>query len=300
VTIPLTGDGAMSGQLNPSPSSVSFENVRVGNSQMVSETLSNSGGSSVTITQANVSGTGFSVTGLSLPLTLIPGQSFTFGAVFTPTSPGSVSGNLALLSNSSNPNLTISMSGSGAIAGQLSISPNILSFGSVVVGQSKSLTANLNASGSNVTISSASTATPEFVLSGQSFPLSIAAGSSATLTVTFTPQASGSASDSASFTSNATNTPIESLLGIGTPPPQHSVDLTWNPSASSVNGYNIYRSGTSGGPYSQLNSSLDTSTAYIDNTVVAGNTYYYVTTSVDANGVESVNSNQVKTVIPTP
>jgi hypothetical protein len=44
-----------------------------------SETLTNSGGSSVTVSQANVSGSGFSVTGLSLPLTLTPGQSFTFG-----------------------------------------------------------------------------------------------------------------------------------------------------------------------------------------------------------------------------
>jgi hypothetical protein len=300
LAVPLSGTGVTPGSLTATASSLSFGGVQVGHSQTLSETLTNSGGSSLSVTQANVTGTGFSVTGLSLPLTLVAGQSFTFGAVFTPTSAGSVSGKIAVVSNGSNPNLAISMSGSGALTGQLTVSPALLSFGSVVVGQSKSLTATLNATGSSVTISSVATGTSEFVLSGQSFPLSIAAGSSATITVTFTPQASGTASDSASFTSNAANTPVEALTGNGTAPPQHSVDLTWNPSPSAVNGYNIYRSGTSGGPYSQINSTIDSATSYIDNTVAAGNTYFYVTTAVDANGVESVNSNQVKTVIPTP
>jgi hypothetical protein len=300
LAVPLSGTGVTPGSLTATASSLSFGGVQVGHSQTLSETLTNSGGSSLSVTQANVTGTGFSVTGLSLPLTLVAGQSFTFGAVFTPTSAGSVSGKIAVVSNGSNPNLAISMSGSGALTGQLTVSPALLSFGSVVVGQSKSLTATLNATGSSVTISSVATGTSEFVLSGQSFPLSIAAGSSATITVTFTPQASGTASDSASFTSNAANTPVEALTGNGTAPPQHSVDLTWNPSPSAVNGYNIYRSGTSGGPYSQINSTIDSATSYIDNTVAAGNTYFYVTTAVDANGVESVNSNQVKTAIPTP
>jgi len=300
LSIPLSGIGVSPGSLSATASSLSFGSVQVGNSQTLSETLTNSGGSSLTVTQANVTGTGFSVTGLTLPLTLIPGQSFTFGAVFTPTSAGSASGNIAVVSNASNPNLAISMSGSGAVAGQVTISPGTLSFGSVVVGQSKRMTATLNATGSTVIVSSAATGTSEFALSGQSFPLSIAAGSSATITVTFTPQASGAASDSASFTSNAANSPVEALTGNGTPPPQHSVDLTWNASTSSATGYNIYRGGSSGGPYSQINSTLDSATSYIDSTVVAGNTYFYVTTAVDGNGVESVNSNQVKTVIPTP
>jgi hypothetical protein len=300
LSIPLSGAGVTSGSLTATASSLSFASVQVGNSQTLSETLTNTGGSSLTVTQANVTGTGFSVTGLTLPLTLIPGQSFTFGVVFTPTSAGNASGNIAAVSNASNPNLAISMSGSGAVAGQLTVSPGTLSFGSVVVGQSKSMTATLNATGSTVIVSSAATGTSEFALSGQSFPFSIAAGSSATITVTFTPQATGAASDSVSLVSNAARSPVEALTGNGTAPPQHSVDLTWNASTSSVTGYNIYRGGTSGGPYSQINFTLDSAASYIDNTVVAGNTYFYVTTAVDGNGVESVNSNQVQAVIPNP
>src|SRR4029077_19263027 len=150
LSVPLSGSGVTPGSLTATASSLSFGTVQVGNSRTLSETLTNSGGSSLTVTQANVTGTGFSVTGLTLPLTLIPGQSFTFGAIFTPTSGGSATGNIAVVSNASNPNVAISMSGSGEIAGQLTITPATLSFGSVVVGQSKSMTATLNATGSSV------------------------------------------------------------------------------------------------------------------------------------------------------
>jgi fibronectin type 3 domain-containing protein len=75
--------------------------------------------------------------------------------------------------------------------------------------------------------------------------------------------------------------------------------LNWTASASSdVKGYNVYRSTVSGGSYAKINSSLVTGTSYTDATVASGQTYYYVTTSVDSSGVESQNSNEVKAVIP--
>jgi fibronectin type 3 domain-containing protein len=82
-------------------------------------------------------------------------------------------------------------------------------------------------------------------------------------------------------------------------PIQHSVNLTWSASASAV-GYNIYRSTVAGGPYTMINGSLDGTTAYTDNTVVSGETYYYVATAVDASSNESAYSNQAQAVIPTP
>jgi fibronectin type 3 domain-containing protein len=67
-----------------------------------------------------------------------------------------------------------------------------------------------------------------------------------------------------------------------------------------VIGYNVYRGTVSGGPYSQINSSLDPSTAYTDNTVQSGQTYFYVTTALDASNGESAQSNEVQAVIPVP
>ncbi len=67
-----------------------------------------------------------------------------------------------------------------------------------------------------------------------------------------------------------------------------------------VTGYNLYRSQVTGGPYTKLNTSLDALTSYTDNTVSAGQTYYYVTTAVDSSGDESSYSNEVKAVVPSP
>jgi fibronectin type 3 domain-containing protein len=80
---------------------------------------------------------------------------------------------------------------------------------------------------------------------------------------------------------------------------QHSVALNWNASTSSgVVGYNVYRSGQSGGPYAKINSSLIPSTTNTDTNVQSGSTYYYVVTAVDSSGRESLFSNQVQAVIP--
>ena len=299
LTVPITATTATGGVLSTSDSSLDFA-VQLGSTGTQSETLTNTGGSSVTITQANVSGTGFKATGLTLPLTLAAGQSFTFGATFTPTSGASTTGSISVVSNASNPSLTISLAGSATVSGQLAVSPATLSFGNITVGQSKSLSGSLTATGSSITVSNASMSTAEFTVSGITLPLTLAAGKSVLFTVTFAPQASGTASANASFASNASNPSAQqSLTGSGAAAPQHSVALSWNPSSSSVVGYNVYRGVKSGGPYSQINA-LNAATTDTDSSVQAGQTYFYVSTAVDATGKESVYSNETQAVIPTP
>jgi len=266
----------------------------------LSETLTNTGGSSLTITQANVTGAVFSISGLSLPLTLTSNQSVTFTATFAPTSAGAASGSLSVVSNASNSPLNIALSGTGTAAGQLAVSPTSLSFGNVVDGTSSALNGSLIASGAAVTVSSASLNNGEFVLSGISLPVTIPAGQSSSFTVTFTPQASGATSASLSFSSNASNSPaVQTMTGTGTAATQHIADLTWTASADAVS-YNVYRGTVSGGPYTMINTSADSTTAYNDNTVVSGQTYYYVATAVNSASEESGYSNQATAVIPTP
>jgi hypothetical protein len=301
LAIPLTASVAGAGALSTSDSSLDFSNVPVNSTNTLSETLTNTGGTSVTVTQANVSGTGFKVTGLTLPLTLAAGQSFTFGAVFAPTSGGSATGSISVISDAANSTLTIALAGTATVAGQLAVSPATLNFGSVTVGQSKSLSASLSASGSSITVTGATMSTSEFTVSGISFPVTLAAGKTVSFTVNFTPQSSGAAAASASFTSNASNSSVpQSLTGSGTAAPQHSVALSWSQSSSSsVVGYNIYRGTKTGGPYSQINS-MNADTTFTDSSVQAGQTYFYVTTAVDGAGKESTFSNQTQAVIPTP
>ncbi len=88
--------------------------------------------------------------------------------------------------------------------------------------------------------------------------------------------------------------------GSGVQPGPRSVALAWDPSSSSgVVGYNVYRGAQMGGPYTKLNGMLISETAYTDATIQAGQTYFYVTSAVDAQGVESVFSGEVHVTIPT-
>ncbi len=304
VNVPLSGNGLAAGALTPSPSSLAFGNVQVGNNLQLSETLTNSGGVNVHITQATVSGTGFTMSGLTPPVTLTPGQHYTFTVIFTPPSPANYSGNVSIVSDASNPNLSIPLSGTGTAVpqGQLAVSPVSMDFGNVFVGTNAQLNGTLSATGESVIVSSGNVTGSAFALGGISFPVTIPAGQHVQFTVTFTPSGTGGASGSISFASNASNSPaIESLTGTGTPPPQHSVNLSWTASSSqNIIGYNIYRSLTSGKQYSKINSVLDASTLYTDTTVSDGTTYYYVTTAVNSSNEESAYSNETSAVIPPP
>jgi Abnormal spindle-like microcephaly-assoc'd, ASPM-SPD-2-Hydin len=300
LVIPLTGTGTPPGQLTANPASLTFGSVQVGGNLALSDSFTNTGGSSVTISQVTIAGAGFGLSGLNVPLTLNPGASVTFSGLFAPQSAGNVSGAITVVSNAPGPNLTVSLTGTGTAQGQLTLTPTSSNFGNTTVGTSVSQTGTLNASGTSVSVSSANLNGAEFSLSGISFPVTIAAGQSVPFTLTFAPQATGSASAVLSVSSNASNSPTGNLSGVGTSPTQHSVSLSWTESGSGIVGYNVYRSGTSGGPYTQINSGLDPSTAYTDSSVVSGQTYYYVATSVEGNGMESTYSNETQGVIPTP
>jgi fibronectin type 3 domain-containing protein len=56
----------------------------------------------------------------------------------------------------------------------------------------------------------------------------------------------------------------------------------------------------SGGPYTRVNPSADSSTSYTDSGVAGGQTYYFVVTAIDSSNVESAFSNQASVTVPTP
>jgi uncharacterized protein YfaP (DUF2135 family) len=240
-----------------------------------------------------MAGSGFSVSSPVFPVKLDPGQSVAVTVNFAPQLAGATGGSVFILG----PSLNIPLTGTGTSAGQLTISPATLNFGNVNIGSSDTKTAMLSATSGTVTISSAGSSNSQFVVSGASFPLTLNAGQSVNLYLVFSPTQSGSDSATLTVTSNASDTQAtESLTGDGVSP-QYSVALSWSPSTSAVVGYNVYR-GTTVGVYSKINSALDPSTAYTDNTVVAGTTYYYAATAVNSSGEESSYSSPIQVVIP--
>jgi hypothetical protein len=113
VTVQGTGLAATAPQIGVTPGSETFT-ANVGSSQSQSVTITSTGTSTLSITQANVNGTGFSISGLTLPLNLSPGQSSQFIVKFAPTAAGSFTGAVSLASNTTNSPAQVALTGSAA------------------------------------------------------------------------------------------------------------------------------------------------------------------------------------------
>ena len=81
---------------------------------------------------------------------------------------------------------------------------------------------------------------------------------------------------------------------------QHSVTLTWPWSqgvGDPATGFHCQRASVTGGPYTIVQTSSALTLTCTDNTVVAGQTYFYIVTAFNSGG-DGPPSNEVKTVIP--
>jgi hypothetical protein len=89
--------------------------------------------------------------------------------------------------------------------------------------------------------------------------------------------------------------------GLTASPALSSILLDWNNNTElDINGYNVYRSTTSGEGFIKLNSSLLGSSDYADADVAQDTTYYYVVTATDTAGLESVYSSEVSGALASP
>ena len=297
----IGGTGVQAG-LSVTPSTVSFGSVVSGSTNSQTVQMKNSGTASLTISQASVTGTGFGLSGLVLPMTLAPGQSGNFNVQYAPQAASSVTGAVSILSNAPNSPTMVPLSGTGVTAAStISVNPGGLSFASITAGSTatQSLTIT-NTGNANVSISSVAGSAPFFIVSGAG-AVTLSPNQSSSVTVQFAPTTAGSKSGSATIVSNATGSPsIVALSGTATSPTtvSHSIALNWGSSASTVSGYNVYRSSVSGSSYVRMNGSLVSGVGFSDSSVQSGQTYYYVATSVDSTGNESVYSNETSAIVP--
>jgi hypothetical protein len=100
--------------LSVNSTAIKFGDVAVNSTATQSVTLSSVGSAPLVISSANVTGTGFSISGLKFPLTINSGQSVTLNINFDPTSSSTTSGQVKIDSDNSDGNRTaISLSGTG-------------------------------------------------------------------------------------------------------------------------------------------------------------------------------------------
>jgi hypothetical protein len=130
VGVSLNGVGVVSAaQLAPSETTVAFGNVTIGTTATQQVTLKNTGNSNVDISNISLSGSGYTLTGVTSHTVLDPGQSSTLTVSFDPKTAGSLPGTVTISSNALNSPLNIQLSGDGT---QKSQQPSVtLNWGSV-------------------------------------------------------------------------------------------------------------------------------------------------------------------------
>ena len=207
LTIGLSGTAAL-GRLSATPASASFGAVIMGDNSSKTLRLSNTGSSSLTISRVSVSGRGFALSQVAIPLKLPAGQSINLEARFAPGTTGVATGSITITSNAADPSLTIGLSGTGVL-GRLSATPASAGLGAVVIGETNSQTIRLSNTGnSSVTISRVNISGSSFKIAGLNMPTVIASGRSATFNAVFTPTAPGTVTGLVSLISDAPNSPL--------------------------------------------------------------------------------------------
>src|SRR4029077_17044534 len=116
-------NSSSSGTLAASPTSLNFGSVAAGSNSPQTLTLTNTGTAALTISQATVTGLGFSVVGGMPSLSLPAGQNHALQVQFAPTGAGIVSGSISIASDATNSPLAISLSGTGMTALAITTQP---------------------------------------------------------------------------------------------------------------------------------------------------------------------------------
>jgi hypothetical protein len=222
VNLSGTGAAASNPQLTISAASLTFGNVTVDTASTQPVTLTSTGTAPVTISSAALTGTGFTMSGATLPLTLNPNQSVTLSVQFDPATTGAVTGGLTIQSNSStNSTAVVSLSGTGTVVSnpQLTVSAASLTFGNVTVNTASTQSVTLTSTGmAPVTISSAALTGTGFTMSGVTLPATLNPSQSVTLNVQFDPTATGVVTGGLTIQSNSStnSTAVVNLSGTGT------------------------------------------------------------------------------------
>ena len=213
--------GSPATSLQFSPTTIDFGDVDVGAAATSLVSLSNQSTASTNIAGLAVSGKGFALQDkVTFPLTLGGGSSKGVSVDFAPTSEGDFTGELSAIDSLNHPLATVRVRGHGRrqSSHRLTVTPTIVDFGNVSVNSTATQPVTLAATGTgSVTIDSVVLSDASFTVSGVTFPLTLQAGQSKVLNVTFKPTAAAISSGELSIKSNSedSSTATVHLTGAG-------------------------------------------------------------------------------------
>jgi uncharacterized repeat protein (TIGR01451 family) len=240
--ITLTGTGITTGPaVGLSANSLTFAAQIVGTTSAVqSVTLTNTGNATLTINTISASGDFGQTNNCPLaPATLAAGASCVINVTFTPTTIGVRAGAVTITDDAPSSPQLINLSGQGLPAGPaVNLSPISLAFSGQVVSTTSTAQNISLANVGNATLNIANIQTSGDFAQTNNCGASLAAGTACTISVTFTPTASGPRSGALTITHNAAGSPhTVPLSGTGSSfalsmPPGAPVSATVSPGQS--------------------------------------------------------------------
>jgi hypothetical protein len=224
---PLWSAGTALTSAAASPDSLAFPSQTIGNaSSPLTITLENTGNLALAPTSISMSGS-FSETDNCVNMVVAVGASCAIQVTFTPQAMGPLSGQITIFANVYGGQLTVDLTGTGAAASAVSLTPSGVSFGEVEAGTTSApmqVTA-ANSSAAAVAVSNISI-TPPFELSGNACgTTSLPADTDCQLQVEFAPTQPGPAAGNLTFIDGAGTQTVE-LSGTGADAPTDALNFT--------------------------------------------------------------------------
>jgi hypothetical protein len=217
-TLSLTVNPSVTGPaVTLSPTSLAFGNVVLGvTSAGKNVTFTNTGGATLNISNIATGGD-FALITSTKPCgsTLAAGKSCIIKVTFTPTQLGARTGNLTITDNASNSPQTVPLSGTGNP--QATLIPATATYAAQKVGTTSAAKVFTLANKQSVALNSiVPSTTGDFSVSATTCATSLAAKGSCTISVVFTPTATGTRTGSLSVADSAVGSPqTSSLTGTG-------------------------------------------------------------------------------------
>jgi len=224
----LIGSGVGTPVVSVSPKSLTFTSTAAGTiSASKSVTLSNTGTGTLSIASITTSGDFAQSSSSTCGSSLAAGGHCTVSVTFNPTIAGSIGGALTFSDNAAPSPQVVKLTGT-AVA-PLTFSPTSLTLPSTAVGSTSSATVTVtNKQTSAISLSPAASA--DYSVTGGTCGASLAAASSCTIIITFTPQYKGSIKGALAITTSGAFSP--QIIGItGTATGGPTLPLTISPTS---------------------------------------------------------------------
>jgi len=212
-TVSLSGTGVLPATLTPVTAMYATQEV---GTTSAAKTFTLTNNQTIALTSIAISTTGdFAVSATACTTSLAPRSKCTISVTFSPTTTGKRTGTLSVSDSADNSPQTATLSGMGMVPATLT--PASVTYAAQTVGTTSAaktftLTNNQAVALTSIAIST----TGDFAVSATTCTTSLAAKGKCTISVTFTPQATGKRTGQLSVSDSADNTPqTSSLTGTG-------------------------------------------------------------------------------------